>query len=135
MPAEPVHKVLNGWGAAMGTAADVVRVSSVASVGPIVAAAGARGVLARGLGRAYGDAAQNAGGRVIDMVSLPPVVTLDTYRGEVTTGAGVSLDALMRTSPSGERSLPTFMARTITVTARSASTCGPSNSPSPIRAA
>jgi decaprenylphospho-beta-D-ribofuranose 2-oxidase len=97
MPAEPVRKVLNGWGAAMGTAADVLRVSSVASVGPIVAAAGSRGVLARGLGRAYGDAAQNAGGRVIEMVSLPPVVTLDTYRGEVTSGAGVSLDALMRT--------------------------------------
>jgi decaprenylphospho-beta-D-ribofuranose 2-oxidase len=97
MPADSVRTVLTGWGAATGTAADVLRVSSVASIGSIIDRSGHRGVLARGLGRAYGDSAQNAGGTVIDMVSMPPVVSLDTYRGEVTTRAGVSLDTLMRT--------------------------------------
>lgn len=96
MPAEPVHTVLNGWGQAMGTAADLVRLPGVGAVSSAVTDAGARGVLARGLGRAYGDAAQNAGGHVLDMPSMPPVVTLDTHAGEVTCSAGVSLDALMR---------------------------------------
>jgi decaprenylphospho-beta-D-ribofuranose 2-oxidase len=55
-----------------------------------------RGVLARGLGRSYGDTAQNAGGLVIDMTGLSTIHSIDPDSGLVDVDAGVSLDALMR---------------------------------------
>src|SRR6202030_4210248 len=59
-------------------------------------ARGRRGVVPRGLGRAYGDAAQRAGGVVIDLTGLDRVLAVDTAAGTVTVEGGVSLDALMR---------------------------------------
>jgi len=61
-----------------------------------------RGVLARGLGRSYGDAAQNAGGAVLDLTGLDEVFRLDSPTGRLAVSAGVSLDAVMRaTIPRG----------------------------------
>ena len=59
-----------------------------------------RGVIARGLGRAYGDAAQNAGGSVIDMTRRDRLLAFDA--GAITVEAGMSLGALISTVlPSG----------------------------------
>jgi decaprenylphospho-beta-D-ribofuranose 2-oxidase len=71
--------------------------SSVDEVAGILAAAGPRGVIARGLGRSYGDAAQNAGGSVIAAGGLDRVLNLDVQGAQATVEAGVSLDWLMRT--------------------------------------
>lgn len=57
-------------------------------------AADGRGLIARGLGRAYGDAAQNGGGAVVRLG--PGAIALDEAAGTVTVGAGVSLDELLR---------------------------------------
>jgi decaprenylphospho-beta-D-ribofuranose 2-oxidase len=60
----------------------------------------ARGVLARGLGRAYGDAAQNSGGLVLDMTSLdgPPGGEGDV----IDVSAGTSLECVIdQLLPSG----------------------------------
>lgn len=63
----------------------------------VLAEAGERGVIGRGLGRSYGDAAQNAGGRVALMTGLDRIVAVDVDAATVTVEAGVSLDRLMRT--------------------------------------
>lgn len=56
---------------------------------------GGRGVIARGLGRSYGDAAQNAGGTVVDATWLDGYHQIDLDTGVVTVGAGVSLQSMM----------------------------------------
>lgn len=55
---------------------------------------GGRGVLARGLGRSYGDAAQNSGGDVVCLAG--DRVVLDPVSGVVTVDAGVSIDEVLR---------------------------------------
>ena len=69
---------------------------TVDSIQQAVRSAGSRGLIARGLGRSYGDPAQNAGGLVIDMTGLDRIHSLDAGSGLAVVDAGVSLDALMR---------------------------------------
>lgn len=56
---------------------------------------GARGQLARGLGRSYGDAALNSGGVIWDTARLQ-TLHFDQDEGRVRAGAGVSYDGLLR---------------------------------------
>ncbi len=95
-------ELLTGWGMTAASRADVSRPASREQVLAALDAArcSGRGVIARGLGRAYGDAAQNAGGTVIDLTSLDRVHHFDAGDGSpdpsITVDAGISLDALMR---------------------------------------
>lgn len=89
-------RVLTGWGRTAPTAASVVEPHDAHDVDEVLETAGRRGVVARGLGRSYGDAAQNAGGTVIDATTLAGVRGLDLEQGIARVDAGVSLDALMR---------------------------------------
>lgn len=68
----------------------------IAVIARAVRRAGRRGVIARGLGRSYGDPAQNAGGLVVDMTVVDRIHRIDPDTGIVDVDAGVSLDALMR---------------------------------------
>ncbi|WP_374112003.1 FAD-binding protein [Pseudonocardia sp. TRM90224] len=77
----------------------MARVLTPRSIEDVVAAvttAGRRGVIARGLGRSYGDPAQNAGGTVLDMTGLATIHSIDADTGIVILDGGVSLDTLMR---------------------------------------
>lgn len=55
-----------------------------------------RGAIARGLGRSYGDPAQNGGGSVIQLAPGNDPIRLDPQTGVATVDAGVSLDQLLR---------------------------------------
>lgn len=92
------RRSLTGWGRTAPTTATVRRVRDVDDVVAAVRSAGAggRGVLARGLGRSYGDAAQNAGGLVLDMTGLSQIHAIDPEAATADVAGGVSLDALMR---------------------------------------
>ncbi|GEM30750.1 decaprenylphosphoryl-beta-D-ribose oxidase [Nocardia neocaledoniensis NBRC 108232] len=90
------RRALSGWGRTAPTVAEVVRTPDVAAIAERVRSAGPRGVIARGLGRSYGDPAQNGGGVVVDMTALDRIHRIDPDSGIVEVDAGVSLDTLMR---------------------------------------
>lgn len=99
-PAGTGLRVLNGWGRTNASAAWVVRPSRAepsASVADIMSRAGPRGVLTRGLGRSYGDAAQCAGGQVLDLTGIDPAPHIDDRTATVRVSAGTTLDALLVT--------------------------------------
>ncbi|MFE0948545.1 FAD-binding protein [Streptomyces mutabilis] len=86
---------VTGWGRTAPTAARLIRPRTYQEAADAVRECGVRGGIARGLGRAYGDAAQNAGGAVLDMTGLDRVHAIDADGGTVLCDAGVSLHRLM----------------------------------------
>src|SRR5688572_27622056 len=87
---------LSGWGRTAPTVARVVSPRDFEAVANIVKESRERGVIPRGLGRSYGDPAQNAGGVVLDMTRFDRIRRVAVDDGLVDVEAGVSLDALMR---------------------------------------
>lgn len=117
-PAGATSRLLTGWGRTAPSRADVRQPRDAEAVVELVrhladraadgpdraggvgagrgSATSTRGIVARGLGRSYGDVAQNAGGVVVDMSGVARIHRLDAGRAEADVDGGVSLDALMR---------------------------------------
>ncbi len=99
-------RTLTGWGRTAATTAQVLSTPDVEVIANAVAQVAEqndskpshlrRGVIARGLGRSYGDPAQNAGGLVIDMNALSRIHRIDRDTALVDVDAGVNLDQLMK---------------------------------------
>ena len=102
MPGRTVR--LTGWGRVSPSSAELASPATVASAAEVlaqgIAARGTAarqhsGVIARGLGRSYNNAAQCDGGVVISTARLNRIIDLDPATGLVTCEAGVSLEQLM----------------------------------------
>lgn len=92
-------RLVSGWGRTAPVSCRVHELTS-GDVASVVAAGSGRGVLARGLGRSYGDAAQASGGDLVRLVD--DRIDLDVSTGVVTVAGGVSLDDVLRVSvPAG----------------------------------
>ena len=91
-------KSLYGWGRTAPSTAHVLSTPDVDTIAKAVqvAAESGRGVIARGMGRSYGDPAQNGGGLVVDMNALNQIHSIDPDTGIVDVDAGVNLDQLMK---------------------------------------
>lgn len=92
---------LSGWGRTAWTSSTVRHARSWGDPGALDGF-GKRGAIARGLGRAYGAAAQNSGGHVLANSNDQGVVALDKVSGVAVVDAGVSLERLIQVGvPSG----------------------------------
>lgn len=89
---------LTGWGRATRTPSVVSHEESTAAIAALVRSAVRgglpRGLLPRGLGRSYGDAALNAGGRVLSTSALTAIGDVGAD-GVVDVQAGVSIESLL----------------------------------------
>lgn len=105
-PAAPEERLLSGWGRTRPVRAVVVAPADPTAVAALLRDAGSGGrpprpLVARGLGRSYGDAAQCAGGTVVDVTGLSTVGPVGPD-GAVTVGAGTRLgDLTARVLPLG----------------------------------
>lgn len=84
------------WGRSHRFTHRVARPQFADEIGPAIASvAGTGGVLARGLGRSYGDSGLNDGGGLVAMDAIDRFVDFDEATGVLTAGAGVSLAAII----------------------------------------
>ena len=89
---------LTGWGRTAPSSAELVERPGrdVEQVAAAVKDLPARGGIARGLGRSYGDPAQNGGGVVLRLLDQARETVIDEAAATATVPAGVSLDDLLR---------------------------------------
>ncbi|MGV1037896.1 MAG: FAD-binding oxidoreductase, partial [Candidatus Nanopelagicales bacterium] len=90
------RRLISGWGRTSAVTSDVAIPEDYRNIADIVGGA-AGSVIARGLGRSYGDAAQVAGGTTIDLTRCDRILGFDQATGVVDVEAGVSIDHLIRT--------------------------------------
>ncbi len=104
---------LSGWGLYPRGSCRLVEPESVAELSR---ALDARGTIARGLGRSYGDPAINSGGQVLGLTRLDRFLGFDARTGTLRCEAGVSLSTIIqRFGPRGWFPMITPGTRHVTV--------------------
>ena len=94
-PPQAAERMLSGWGRTARSRCRVIAPHGVDDILHALALAAGNGLIARGAGRSYGDAAQNGGGYVLDMTGLDRILSIDTHRGLITAQAGATVAQLM----------------------------------------
>src|SRR2546426_8453481 len=97
-PSTAEEVLLTGWGRTAPTRASVVKPGRTDDIVALLRTVGRRGALPRGLGRSYGDVAQNGGGLVLDMTEMDDQVAVDDQHGTLKAGSGVSFDRVLHTT-------------------------------------
>lgn len=85
---------LTGWGRVEPSAARLADPATTADATALIRS-GPAGVIPRGLGRGYNNAAQSAGGLVLSTARLNRIISLDQVTGIAVCEAGVSLEQLI----------------------------------------
>ncbi|HEY7893175.1 MAG TPA: FAD-binding oxidoreductase [Solirubrobacteraceae bacterium] len=96
-PLQITERLLCGWGRTARSRCRVARPRSVEDVLEVLArsAGSPAGVIARGAGRSYGDAAQRNGGEVLDMTGMNGIISIDPGRAVVSVEAGATIGQVM----------------------------------------
>ncbi|HVA80193.1 MAG TPA: FAD-binding oxidoreductase [Candidatus Binataceae bacterium] len=94
VPARAKRAMLSGWGRYPALECDLYRPEKLSELAAIVAK-DSTSVIARGAGRAYGDAAVNAGNRVIEVTRLGRMLSFDPKSAILRAEAGVTLDEII----------------------------------------
>lgn len=89
-------KILTGWGRTNPVMSSKLELPINSDWPAMLKALSSSGVIARGLGRSYNDAAQLSGGSFIDTTIWNQVIHFDPAKGILTAQAGVSLDQIMK---------------------------------------
>ena len=90
----PRHALLTGWGRYPLSESDVYRPDKIAELQAVVTA-DSTSLIARGAGRAYGDAALNDQNRVVDLTRLNRMLSFDATSGLLRCEAGVTIAELI----------------------------------------
>ena len=94
-PDAATFKRLSGWGRTASATGLVEKAIGPESIHALMQTQ-SNGLIARGMGRSYGDAAQCSGGLTVDMTELSSIGEIDPATATVAVGAGVSLHALLQ---------------------------------------
>src|SRR5579863_4693078 len=90
----PRHAMLSGWGRYPLSESDIYRPDRIAELQAVVSG-NSSSLIARGLGRAYGDAALNDQNRVVDLTRLNRMLAFDATTGLLRCEAGVTIAELI----------------------------------------
>lgn len=85
----------SGWGRLAYGPSDATRPERFGQLRAAVIGSGPGTLIARGLGRSYGDCAVNEGGRLVMTERLDRIVSFDAATGDVVVEAGISLRSLL----------------------------------------
>jgi decaprenylphospho-beta-D-ribofuranose 2-oxidase len=103
-----VERSLSGWGRTAPSSCRVLRAEGPEEIAQVLSSAASlgTGVIARGAGCSYGDAAQNEGGAVLDMTSFHRILSIDAERRVLRAQAGATIAELMAALAPHDLTLP-----------------------------
>ena len=88
-------KIVSGWGGSSKATVEMININNVEQLQQLIRNSNQISLIARGLGRSYGDAAQLNNGTVINLQAFHHIC-LDPSKASVTAGGGVSLELLLK---------------------------------------